>query len=77
MSMVGVMRMGLLHVLLHAAYQERRLSGDFLEAGVWRGGSCIHAKGFLEAYKLSRQVWVPDSFRLRGLPRVRHPKDSV
>eukprot|EP00756_Hemistasia_phaeocysticola_P026186 Hpha_TRINITY_DN16046_c5_g5::TRINITY_DN16046_c5_g5_i2::g.117986::m.117986/K05303/K05303; O-methyltransferase len=65
-SMVGKYRIDRMHELLHEAYRHRGLKGDFLEAGVWRGGSSIHAQGFLTAYGLKRRVWVCDSFR--GLP---------
>jgi O-methyltransferase/8-demethyl-8-(2,3-dimethoxy-alpha-L-rhamnosyl)tetracenomycin-C 4'-O-methyltransferase len=41
--------------------------GDFLEAGVWRGGACILMRGILEAYgDTTRRVFVADSFK--GLP---------
>lgn len=63
-----------LHELLERAYLEKRLQGDFFEAGVWRGGNCIYAKGFMEAYGVRRQVWVADSFA--GLPGKEHPRDS-
>jgi O-methyltransferase/8-demethyl-8-(2,3-dimethoxy-alpha-L-rhamnosyl)tetracenomycin-C 4'-O-methyltransferase len=41
--------------------------GDFLEAGVWRGGTCIFLRGLLMAKRIAdRRVWVADSFA--GLP---------
>lgn len=41
--------------------------GDFLEAGVWRGGACIWMRALLERYgNRRRKVWVADSFC--GLP---------
>ena len=44
------------------------IPGDFLEAGVWRGGACIFMRGVLEAHRVhDRVVWVADSFR--GLPQ--------
>ena len=46
---------------------ERDVPGDFIEAGVWRGGACIFAKAILEAYAITdRAIWVADSFR--GVP---------
>jgi len=43
--------------------------GDFIEAGVWRGGATIFMRGALEAYgDRTRTVWVADSFS--GVP---HP----
>eukprot|EP00756_Hemistasia_phaeocysticola_P014592 Hpha_TRINITY_DN15345_c0_g1::TRINITY_DN15345_c0_g1_i3::g.91153::m.91153/K05303/K05303; O-methyltransferase len=71
--MTGQMRMESLHDLLHRAYREKKLDGDFLEAGVWRGGSSIYAKGFMEAYGIERRVYVVDSFQ--GLPKKQHRLD--
>jgi O-methyltransferase len=42
--------------------------GDLLEAGVWRGGTCIFMRALLAAYgDRQRTVWVADSFQ--GLPK--------
>ena len=42
--------------------------GDFIETGVWRGGSTILMKAVLKAYgDTTRIVWVADSFE--GLPK--------
>jgi len=41
--------------------------GDFVETGVWRGGSCIFMRALLKAHNdTHRKVWVCDSFE--GLP---------
>ena len=51
--------------------------GDFLEAGVWRGGSSIYAKGVLKSLGgegEKRTVWVCDSFQ--GLPANSTDLDS-
>lgn len=41
--------------------------GDFLEAGVWRGGTTIYMRALLACYGVqNRTVWVADSFE--GLP---------
>lgn len=41
--------------------------GDFLEAGVWRGGASIYMRALLAAHGIGdRRVWVVDSFA--GLP---------
>jgi len=37
--------------------------GDFLEAGVWRGGASIFAAGVLRHAQSGRHVWVCDSFQ--------------
>ena len=47
---------------------ENKIPGDFIETGVWRGGSCIFMRAILKAYEIKdRTVWVADSFE--GLPR--------
>ncbi len=54
-----------------------RISGDFVETGVWRGGACIMMAAALAAYDCKdRKVWGFDSFQ--GLPppnEVRYPGD--
>lgn len=43
--------------------------GDFIETGVWRGGTCIFLRAILKAYGVTdRRVWVADSFQ--GMPRA-------
>ena len=52
--------------------------GDFIETGVWRGGTTILMRAVLEAYgDRTRSVWVADSFE--GLPvpdAERYPADA-
>lgn len=54
------------------------VEGDFIETGVWRGGVCIFARGYLNAYGMTdRRVWVADSFT--GIPDTGehgHPLDQ-
>lgn len=54
------------------------IHGDFLEAGVWRGGIPLLMRAFLhEQQDTSRKVWLADSFC--GLPtswkQIQNPKD--
>lgn len=43
------------------------IPGDFIETGVWRGGSTIFMRAILAAYnEKNRIVWISDSFQ--GLP---------
>lgn len=45
----------------------RRVPGDFIETGVWRGGAIIFMRAILKAYGVAdRTVWGADSFQ--GLP---------
>lgn len=52
--------------------------GDFIETGVWRGGTCILMRGVLKALGVTdRRVFVADSFE--GLPQPemdRYPQDK-
>lgn len=38
------------------------IEGNFLEAGVWRGGSCILMKSILKKYNSSKKLYLLDSF---------------
>ena len=49
--------------------------GDYLEAGVWRGGASLFAKAVLAANgDTKRTVWLADSFA--GLPAATLPQDA-
>ena len=51
---------------------ENKIEGDFIETGVWRGGSCIFMRELLRVNKIiDRKVFVADSFE--GMPK---PKDK-
>ena len=46
---------------------ERKVPGDFIETGVWRGGSAIFMRAMLRVYGVTdRVVWAADSFE--GMP---------
>ena len=65
-TMIGAARMSNLRALVESVLEDD-IPGDLLEAGVWRGGACIHMRGILAAYNVTdRRVWVADSFC--GLP---------
>ena len=76
-SMIGLKRMNNLSFCVETILKEG-IPGDFIETGVWRGGSCILMKGILEAHGVKdRKVFVADSFR--GLPKpdaANYPADS-
>ncbi|CAF3629128.1 unnamed protein product [Rotaria socialis] len=51
------------------------VKGDYIECGVWRGGSSIFARAVLKALNNNdRHVWLADSFQ--GLPKARTPHDT-
>ncbi len=65
-SMVGEKRMANLRYAVETVLAEG-VPGDFIETGVWRGGSCIFMRGVLKAHGVTdRRVHVADSFA--GLP---------
>jgi O-methyltransferase/8-demethyl-8-(2,3-dimethoxy-alpha-L-rhamnosyl)tetracenomycin-C 4'-O-methyltransferase len=73
-TMIGVARMRNLRTLLIEVI-EQGVPGDFIEAGVWRGGACIYARGIMKSYGAGdRRVWVADSFA--GRPSDQYPADA-
>jgi hypothetical protein len=75
-TMIGMLRLDCIQDCVETVLREQ-IPGDFLEAGVWRGGATIFMKAILAAYGVhDRRVWVADSFR--GLPvpdAVNFPQD--
>jgi O-methyltransferase len=65
-TMIGLRRLDNLHACAQRTLDEN-IPGDFIEAGVWRGGAAIFLRGLLAANGITdRRVWVADSFA--GLP---------
>lgn len=65
-TMVGLRRLENLRELTQRVIDEG-IPGDFIEAGVWRGGCCILMRGVLATNAITdRRVYVADSFE--GLP---------
>jgi hypothetical protein len=56
---------------------EEGVSGDFIETGVWRGGTTIFMRGVLKALGITdRRVYVADSFEGAPLPDpAKYPAD--
>jgi O-methyltransferase len=75
-TMVGRTRLRNVRTCVETVLREG-VPGDLLEAGVWRGGTCIFMKGVLEAHGVhDRSLYVADSFA--GLPPPddeRYPAD--
>lgn len=72
-TMIGRRRIDSLHECLDYV-REAGIPGDFMECGVWRGGSCIFMAGYLKVHGMTgRQVVVADSFD--GLPPPSHDLD--
>ena len=77
LTMVGEKRLDNLHECVETVLRDG-VPGDFIETGVWRGGSVIFMRAILKAHGvLDRCVWVADSFA--GLPKpdaARYPADA-
>jgi O-methyltransferase len=76
-TMIGLRRLDNLQDCLIDVL-ERRIPGDLIETGVWRGGASIFMRAVLEVFDdATRTVWVADSFQ--GLPQPdteRYPADE-
>lgn len=65
-TMIGVKRLANVRFLSERIIKSR-VTGDFMETGVWRGGACIMMRAVMAAYGVNdRRVWLADSFE--GLP---------
>ena len=54
---------------------KRKVPGDLVETGVWKGGTSIFMRAILKAYGVTdRKVWAADSFE--GLPVPKDRKDG-
>ncbi len=76
-TMVGVKRLANARLLAEHVIL-KRIPGDLMETGVWRGGVCIMLRAVLAAYEdTGRRVWAADSFA--GLPAPdaeKYPADT-
>ncbi len=65
-TMIGMKRLNNIQFCLTDVI-EKKIPGDIIETGVWRGGASIFMRGILKAYKVTdKKVWLADSFE--GLP---------
>jgi O-methyltransferase len=56
---------------------EQNIEGDFLEAGVWKGGASIFMRAILKYYGISdKSVWLADSFKGLPPPKPEYPADK-
>ena len=66
LTMIGARRLANVEACMQSVL-EAGVPGDFIETGVWKGGTTIFMRGFLRAHAVSdRKVFVADSFQ--GLP---------
>jgi hypothetical protein len=56
---------------------EQNIEGDFLEAGVWKGGASIFMRAILKYYGIcDKSVWLADSFKGLPPPKLEYPADK-
>jgi O-methyltransferase len=76
-TMIGLKRLNNLEACITDVIR-RRIPGDLIETGVWRGGASIFMRAVLKAYReQDRLVWLADSFQ--GLPKPnarKYPADA-
>lgn len=73
-TMIGRARLDSLQKMIETVLQEE-IPGDFLEAGVWRGGASIFMRVMLDLWSdTDRRVYVADSFQ--GLPQPELKQDE-
>lgn len=72
-SMAGHKRIDNVRDLI-ASVVDENVEGDFVECGVWRGGSSMYAKAALNLLGSDKHVWLCDSFE--GMP-VQKDVDKV
>jgi O-methyltransferase len=71
-TMIGIERLNNIQKCAEDIFKNK-VEGDFIETGVWRGGSTIFMKALLKVYGVEdKLVWVADSFQ--GLPRPNEDK---
>lgn len=76
-TMIGIHRLDNLHFCVEDLLA-RKVPGDLMETGVWRGGAAILMRAILKANGVTdRRVWCADSFE--GLPppdAAKYPADA-
>lgn len=73
-TMIGKHRLSNIQTCVESIYRDG-VKGDFIEAGVWRGGVTIFMKALIEVHNdITRKVFVADSFK--GLPKPSYQQDS-
>jgi Macrocin-O-methyltransferase (TylF) len=77
-TMIGIHRLDNLHFCVEDVLA-RKVPGDLMETGVWRGGAAILMRAILKANGVTdRRVWCADSFE--GLPPpdpAKYPLDAT
>ena len=74
-SMTGLKRLRNIRMCIEDVLANQ-VPGDFIETGVWRGGSVIFMRAVLQAYDVTdRRIWAADSFE--GMPAPKNAEDGA
>jgi hypothetical protein len=75
-TMIGHKRLDNIEVCVREIL-ENNIEGDFLEAGVWKGGASILMRAILKSYSIdNKTVWLADSFKGLPAPKAEYPEDK-
>lgn len=75
-TMIGLRRLENIQKCADSIIKEG-IPGDFVEAGVWKGGASIFMRAILKSYQVSdRVVWLADSFKGLPPPKPEYPEDK-
>jgi len=75
-TMIGEKRLNNIQMCIEKILS-RGVAGDFLEAGVWKGGCTIFMRAVLKANEVEdRNIWVADSFEGLPKPKSEYPQDA-
>ena len=76
-SMIGLKRLKNIRYLIEKINEEK-ISGDLIEAGIWKGGVIIYMRACLLSLNMNNKVFGADSFA--GLPEIddqTYPEDKI
>jgi hypothetical protein len=62
-------------VAIFAELRSRRVAGDIVAAGVWKGGSALYLQALNKHFELNRRIWLSDTFSGFLEDRITHEKD--
>lgn len=76
-TMIGLARLDNLQFCMEDVLK-RKVPGDFIECGAWRGGATIFMRAVLKSHGVTdRRVWVADSFEGLPVPNAeKYPADD-
>lgn len=63
---------------LHMALERNHINGDYVQVGVWRGGTALWLRGLIELGGMPRRLWLIDTFEgFAGAPLADHERDHA